>query len=167
MAMAPTPSCGSMRGVSDSGSSTTSRPSKAWKTSLMPRPRRRQLMIPIGHMVLDRNPDNYFAQVEQAAFEPSNMVPGIAPSPDKMLQGRLFSYPDTHRYRIGPNYLQLPVNQPLVPVHSYSQDGPMNFLPGSDPVYAPNSYGGPKADPILYADPSYQLTGEIVRSAYH
>ena len=53
-------------------------------------------------MVLDRNPDNYFAQVEQAAFEPSNMVPGIAASPDKMLQGRLFSYPDTHRYRIGP-----------------------------------------------------------------
>src|ERR1019366_5266309 len=76
-------------------------------------------MIPIGRMVLDRNPNNYFAQVEQAAFEPSNMVPGIAPSPDKMLQGRLFSYPDTHRYRIGPNYLQLPVNQPLVPVHSY------------------------------------------------
>jgi catalase len=124
-------------------------------------------MIPIGRMVLDRNPDNYFAQVEQAAFEPSNMVPGIAPSPDKMLQGRLFSYPDTHRYRIGPNYLQLPVNQPLVPVHSYSQDGHMNFLPGSDPVYAPNSYGGPKADPALYTGPAYQLTGEIVRSAYH
>jgi catalase len=124
-------------------------------------------MIPIGRMVLDRNPDNYFAQVEQAAFEPSNMVPGIAPSPDKMLQGRLFSYPDTHRYRIGPNYLQLPVNQPLVPVHSYSKDGPMNFRPSGDPVYAPNSYGGPKADPVHYADPAYQVAGEIVRAAYH
>jgi hypothetical protein len=116
-------------------------------------------MIPIGRMVLDRNPDNYFAQVEQAAFEPSNMVPGIAPSPDKMLQGRLFSYPDTHRYRIGPNYLQLPVNQPLVPVHSYSQDGPMNFRPGGDPVYAPNSYGGPQGRPAHYADPAYQAHG--------
>jgi catalase len=123
--------------------------------------------IPIGRMVLDRNPDNYFAQVEQAAFEPSNMVPGIAPSPDKMLQGRLFSYPDTHRYRIGPNYLQLPVNQPLVPVHSYNQDGPMNFRPGGDPVYAPNSYGGPQADPTHYADQAYQLSGEMVRAAYH
>jgi catalase len=122
--------------------------------------------ITIGRMVLDRNPDNYFAQVEQAAFEPSNMVPGIAPSPDKMLQGRLFSYPDTHRYRIGPNYLQLPVNQPIVPVHSYSQDGPMNFRPGGDPVYAPNSYGGPQADPVHFAEPSYQLSGEIVRAAY-
>jgi catalase len=122
--------------------------------------------ISIGRMVLNRNPDNYFAQVEQAAFEPSNMVPGIAPSPDKMLQGRLFSYPDTHRYRIGPNYLQLPVNQPLVPVHSYSQDGPMNFRLGGDPVYAPNSYGGPQADPSHYADTAYELTGEIVRSAY-
>jgi catalase len=95
------------------------------------------------------------------------MVPGIGPSPDKMLQGRLFSYPDTHRYRIGPNYLQLPVNQPVVPVHSYNQDGPMNFRPGSDPVYAPNSYGGPHADPAHHADPAYQLTGEIVRAAYH
>jgi catalase len=122
--------------------------------------------ITIGRMVLDRNPDNYFAQVEQAAFEPSNMVPGIAPSPDKMLQGRLFSYPDTHRYRIGPNYLQLPVNQPIVPVHSYSHDGPMNFRPGGDPVYAPNSYGGPQADPVHFADPAYQLSGEIVRAAY-
>jgi catalase len=94
------------------------------------------------------------------------MVPGIAPSPDKMLQGRLFSYPDTHRYRIGPNYLQLPVNQPIVPVHSYSHDGPMNFRPGGDPVYAPNSYGGPQADPVHFADPAYQLSGEIVRAAY-
>jgi catalase len=123
--------------------------------------------IPIGRMVLDRNPENYFAQVEQAAFEPSNMVPGIAASPDKMLQGRLFSYPDTHRHRIGPNYLQLPVNQPLVPVHTYSKDGAMNLRPVGDPVYAPNSMGGPRSDPTKGADPSYELTGEIVRAAYH
>jgi catalase len=120
----------------------------------------------VGRMVLDRNPENYFAQVEQAAFEPANLVPGIAASPDKMLQGRLFSYPDAHRYRIGTNYLQLPVNQPLVGVHSYNQDGHMNARPGSDPVYAPNSYGGPRADADKYRDPAYALTGEIVRSAY-
>jgi catalase len=122
--------------------------------------------IPIGRMTLDRNPENFFAQIEQAAFEPANMVPGIAPSPDKMLQGRLFSYPDTHRHRIGPNYLQLPVNQPIGPVHSYNQDGAMRYRWGRDPVYAPNSYGGPKADPEHYLDPSYHVAGEIVRSAY-
>ncbi|MGH9103551.1 MAG: catalase [Acidimicrobiales bacterium] len=122
--------------------------------------------IPIGRMVLDRNPENYFAQIEQSAFEPANMVPGIAPSPDKMLQGRLFSYPDTHRYRIGPNYLQLPVNQPLVDVHSYNKDGAMRYRAGSDPVYAPNSYGGAKADSVGHADPAYSVTGEIVRTAY-
>ncbi|MGH9129620.1 MAG: catalase [Acidimicrobiales bacterium] len=123
--------------------------------------------IPIGRFVLDRNPENYFAQIEQSAFEPANMVPGIAPSPDKMLQGRLFSYPDTHRHRIGPNYLQLPVNQPIVPVNSYNKDGAMRYHhSGDQPVYAPNSYGGPTADEARYADPSYQLTGEIVRSAY-
>jgi catalase len=118
-------------------------------------------------MVLDRNPENWFAQIEQSAFEPANMVPGIAPSPDKMLQGRLFSYPDTHRHRIGTNYLQLPVNQPISPVHSYNKDGAMRYNhAGDQPVYAPNSYGGPAADAERYADPSYQLTGEIMRSAY-
>jgi catalase len=120
----------------------------------------------VGRMVLDRNPDNYFAQIEQAAFEPANMVPGIGPSPDKMLLGRLFSYPDTHRYRIGPNYLQLPVNQPHSPVHSYNKDGAMRYSNPSDPVYAPNSYGGPAAQPDVFgADPSWGVTGEIVRAA--
>ncbi len=123
--------------------------------------------ITIGRMVLDRNPDNWFAQIEQSAFEPANMVPGIAPSPDKMLQGRLFSYPDTHRHRIGANYLQLPVNQPIVPVHSYNKDGAMRYQhSGNQPVYAPNSYGGPAADTERYADASYQVSGEILRSAY-
>lgn len=122
--------------------------------------------ITIGRLVLNRNPENYFAEIEQAAFEPANMVPGIGPSPDKMLQGRLFSYPDTHRYRIGPNYLQLPVNRPKVPVHSYNRDGAMRYHNPGDPVYAPNTAGGPVADPSLYEHETYELTGEIVRSAY-
>uniref|UniRef100_A0A3B4B1L8 Catalase n=1 Tax=Periophthalmus magnuspinnatus TaxID=409849 RepID=A0A3B4B1L8_9GOBI len=83
-------------------------------------------LIPVGKMVLNRNPVNYFAEVEQLAFDPSNMPPGIEPSPDKMLQGRLFSYPDTHRHRLGANYLQLPVNCPYrARVANYQRDGPM------------------------------------------
>lgn len=120
----------------------------------------------IGRLVLDRNPESYFAEVELAAFEPSNMVPGIGPSPDKMLLGRLFSYPDTHRYRIGPNYLQLPINQPKVPVNSYAQDGPMRYSQsGTQPVYAPNSYGGPHADE-KYMDPGWFIEGEMTRNTY-
>ena len=123
--------------------------------------------IAIGRLVLDRNPENYFAEVEQAAFEPANMVPGVGPSPDKMLLGRLFSYPDTHRYRIGPNYLQLPINQPQVPVASYNKDGAMRYRhAGAQPVYAPNSFGGPAADPVRYGEPGWGIAGEIVRSAY-
>ncbi|MFC4908992.1 catalase [Actinomadura gamaensis] len=123
--------------------------------------------ITIGRWTLNRNPENYFAEIEQASFEPSAFVPGIGPSPDKMLQGRLFSYPDAHRYRIGPNYLQLPVNQPKNPVHSYNFDGPMTYRNPSDPVYAPNSAGGPvAADPSVWAGESYGVAGEIVRHAY-
>lgn len=123
--------------------------------------------ITIGRLVLNRNPENYFAEIEQGAFEPANMVPGIGPSPDKMLLGRLFSYPDTHRHRIGPNYLQLPVNQPRSEVHTYSKDGPMAYHhSGNQPVYTPNSYGGPKADPDRYGDPGWTVSGEMVRSAY-
>ncbi|MFI0982930.1 catalase [Streptomyces sp. NPDC021093] len=122
--------------------------------------------IDIGTLTLNRNPENYFAEVEQAAFEPSNLVPGVGASPDKMLQGRLFSYPDTHLHRIGPNYLQLPVNRPKNAVHSYGRDGAMRFTNPADPVYAPNSHGGPVADPNLLAGESYDVTGEIVRSAH-
>ncbi|MFE5737651.1 catalase [Streptomyces celluloflavus] len=122
--------------------------------------------IDIGTLTLNRNPQNYFAEVEQAAFEPSNLVPGVAPSPDKMLQGRLFSYPDTHRYRIGANYLQLPVNRPKNAVHSYNRDGAMRLDNPGDPVYAPNSHSGPVADPTLLAGEGYEATGEIVRSAH-
>ncbi|MCG5215193.1 catalase [Streptosporangium sp. KLBMP 9127] len=122
--------------------------------------------ITIGRFVLNRNPANYFAEVEQGGFEPANLVPGIGPSPDKMLQGRLFSYPDAHRYRIGPNYLQLPINAPKSPVHSYNKDGAMRFSNGGDPVYAPNSAGGATADPALYEGENYHVSGEVLRSAY-
>jgi catalase len=124
--------------------------------------------ITIGRMVLDRNPDNFFAQVTQVAFEVSNMVPGIGPSPDRMVQGRMFAYGDSARYRIGANYEQLPVNRPASEVHSYSKDGPMTYHHnGSQPVYAPNSYGGPKADPLHYDAPGWFVDGaEIARTAY-
>ncbi len=93
-------------------------------------------------------------------------MPGIGPSPDKMLQGRLFSYPDTHRHRIGTNYLQLPVNRPKAPVHSYNKDGAMRYQNPGDPVYAPNSAAARSADPALWDGESYHVAGEIVRSAY-
>lgn len=103
-------------------------------------------LVPIGKLVLNRNPENYFAETEQAAFSPSHLVPGIEPSADKMLQGRLFSYPDTHRHRLGPNYTQIPVNIPINSKLNHNQrDGFMavngNF--GSHPNYEPNSFGGP------------------------
>ncbi|OLT17007.1 catalase [Actinomadura sp. CNU-125] len=122
--------------------------------------------ITIGKWTLNRNPENYFAEIEQAAFEPANLVPGIGASPDKMLQGRLFSYPDAHRYRIGANYLQLPVNRPHSPVRTYNKDGAMAYYNSGDPVYAPNSAGGPEANPDLWAGDGYEVAGEIVRSAY-
>ena len=101
-------------------------------------------LIKVGTMTLNKNPDNFFAQIEQAAFEPSALVPGIGFSPDKMLLGRVFAYSDTHRYRIGPNYLQLPVNRPRVDVNTYMFDGPMAYEHSGDaPVYAPNTPGAP------------------------
>lgn len=125
-------------------------------------------LIKVGRWVLNRNPENYFAQIEQASFEPSNLVPGIGPSPDKMLLGRLFSYPDAHRYRIGTNYTQLPVNQATSPVNSYAKDGAMRYQNPSDPVYAPNTYGGPHADAALAGETAsaHGATGEVLRSAY-
>jgi catalase len=123
-------------------------------------------LITIGKFTLNRNVQNYFAEIEQAAFDPANLVPGIGASPDKMLQGRLFSYPDTHRYRIGANYNQLPVNRPQSPVHSYNRDGAMRYDNPGDPVYAPNTVGGPAADPELWKGDSYHVAGDIIRSAY-
>jgi catalase len=123
--------------------------------------------ITIGRLVLDHNPENFFAQIEQAAFSPANMVRGIGPSPDRMLLGRLFSYHDTHLHRIGTNYEQLPVNSPRSEVHTYNKDGAMRYThSGNQPVYAPNSYGGPQADPAGHPDPSWFIdAGEIVRTA--
>lgn len=109
-------------------------------------------LIPVGKLVLNRNPVNYFAEVEQMAYDPSNMPPGIEPSPDKMLQGRLFSYPDTHRHRLGPNYLQIPVNCPFrARVANYQRDGPMTVSDnqGGAPNYYPNSFTGPEDQPQL------------------
>jgi catalase len=120
--------------------------------------------ITIGRLVLDRNPANHFAEVEQAGFAPARLVPGIGLSPDKMLMGRVFSYHDTHLHRIGPNYEQLPINAPRCPVHSYSKDGPMTLRhSGAQPVYAPNSYGGPVADPAKELPTWWVEPGEIGR----
>ncbi|MDQ8043700.1 MAG: catalase, partial [Solirubrobacteraceae bacterium] len=123
--------------------------------------------IEVGRMVLDRNPENFFAEVEQASFSPANLVPGIGLSPDKMLMGRIFSYHDTHLHRIGTNYEQLPINAPKSPVHSYNKDGHMTFRhAGDQPVYAPNSHGGPKADPARGADIGWSVEGgEVGRYA--
>jgi catalase len=124
--------------------------------------------IEIGRMVLNRNPENYFAQVEQAAFSPANFVPGIGPSPDKMLQGRLFSYHDTHRHRLGPNYHLLPINAPkAAPMASYQRDGAIRFDDngGGGPNYWPNSFGGPGPD-SGYAVPAVDVSGMAARHVY-
>ncbi len=116
--------------------------------------------IEVGRMVLDRNPENFFAEVEQAGFSPANLVPGTGLSPDRMLMGRIFSYHDTHLHRIGPNYEQLPINAPKVEVHSYNKDAQMAYRhSGRQPVYAPNSYGGPTADPAVGGDLSWVVPG--------
>jgi catalase len=100
-------------------------------------------LIDVGTLELNRNPENYFAEVEQSAFNPANVVPGIGFSPDKMLQGRLFSYGDAQRYRLGVNHHQIPVNHPRCPYHAFHRDGQMrvdgNY--GGTLGYEPNSYG--------------------------
>ncbi|OBF47149.1 catalase [Mycobacterium sp. 852002-50816_SCH5313054-b] len=122
-------------------------------------------LIDVGTLTLDRNVTDYHAEIEQAAFEPNNIVPGTGLSPDKMLLGRGFSYADAHRARLGVNYKQIPVNAPKVEVHSYSKDGVMRIKNLSDPVYAPNSYGGPQADPQRAAEVHWYTDGEMVRAA--
>ncbi|MFM9379271.1 catalase [Gordonia sp. VNK21] len=120
----------------------------------------------VGRMTLHTNPTDNHAQIEQAAFEPSNVVPGIGFSPDRMLLGRVFSYSDAHRARLGANYKQIPVNRPRTEVRSYSKDGAMRIDPVSDPVYAPNSKGGPAATYPGQPEPQWAADGEIVRTAY-
>jgi len=122
----------------------------------------------IGRMVLNRNPSNYFAEVEQAAFSPANFVPGIAASPDKMLQGRLFAYNDAHRYRLGANYHLLPVNAPKgVKADNYQRDGAMRFDAngGGGPNYYPNTMGGPAPQPDA-AEPAFEVSGKAARQRY-
>ncbi len=123
-------------------------------------------LVEVGVMELNRNPANYFAEIEQAAFSPSNVVPGIGFSPDKMLQARLFSYADAHRYRLGTHYEALPVNAPKCPVHHYHKDGAMNFFGqktgAADAYYEPNSYGGAAQDPSV-AEPPLRLSGDAAR----
>ncbi|WP_026553601.1 catalase [Arthrobacter sp. H20] len=126
-------------------------------------------LIPVGKLTLNRNPENYFAQIEQATFAPSNFVPGIAASPDRMLQARIFSYADAHRYRVGTNHAQLPVNAPKNEVRNYSKDGAArySFNSPSTPVYAPNSVGGPVADPAQYGPHGgWENDGDLVRAAH-
>ena len=123
-------------------------------------------LVKVGKMVLDRNPENYFAEVEQAAFCPASLVPGIEPSADKLLQGRLFSYADTQRHRLGPNYLQIPVNRPRVDVSNNQRDGFMQYAPGFSGTvnYEPNTLGG--GSPQQSGDPTFggrPIEGEEVR----
>jgi len=125
--------------------------------------------VTIGRMVLNKNPENYFAEVEQAAFSPANFVPGIAASPDKLLQGRLFSYHDTHLHRLGTNYHQLPINRPkAAKVDNYQRDGTMALgnNGGSGPNYYPNSFGGPEPDPRA-AEPPFEVAGHVARNPYN
>jgi catalase len=123
-------------------------------------------LIEVGKLTLTRNFTDHHTEIEQAAFEPNNQVPGTGLSPDKMLLARGFSYADAHRARLGVNYKQIPVNSPKSEVHSYSKDGAMRVNNISDPVYAPNSYGGPKAAPDRAAEVHWYTDGDMVRSAY-
>ena len=121
--------------------------------------------IDIGVMELNRNPENYFSEIELAAFSPSNVVPGIGFSPDKMLQARVFSYADAHRYRLGTHYEALPVNAPKKPASHYHKDGPMRFFANNlnpDAYYEPNSFDGPAENPD-YSEPPLALSGDADR----
>jgi catalase len=120
--------------------------------------------VDVGVFELNRNPENYFAEVEQAAFEPGNMPPGLGASPDKVLQARLLSYPDAHRWRIGINYAALPINRPHCPVHNYHRDGQTRFdgNGGSAVNYEPNSFSGPVQDKGV-AEPPLKLQGDAGR----
>jgi catalase len=122
-------------------------------------------LIEVGEFELNRNPQNYFAEVEQAAFAPSNMVPGVGLSPDRMLQGRVFAYADAQRYRVGTNHQQLPINAPKSPVNSYQRDGAMSFGSngGGTPNYEPNSYADAPKQAPRYAEPGLALSGEATR----
>lgn len=126
-------------------------------------------LVEVGTMTLNKNPENFFAQIEQAAFSPGNTVPGIGVSPDKMLLGRVFAYNDAHRARIGTNFHQVPVNKPKAGVggNTYLFDGNMTIEhSGSAPVSAPNSFGRAFSDETGPVHDGWESDGEMVRSAY-
>ena len=129
---------------------------KVWPHSDFP-------LIDVGEFELNRNPENYFSEIEQLAFSPSNVVPGISWSPDKMLQSRIFSYADAHRYRLGTHYEALPVNAPKCPVHHYHKDGLMRSFDNNeknpDAYYEPNSFDGPKEAPE-FKEPPLKIDGD-------
>ena len=123
-------------------------------------------LIKVGEVELNRNPDNYFSEIELAAFSPSNVVRGIGFSPDKVLQARIFAYADAHRYRLGTHYEALPVNAPRCPVHHYHKDGSMRFFANdtgdSNAYYEPNSIDGP-AENARYLEPPMAIEGDVHR----
>lgn len=121
-------------------------------------------LIEVGEIELNRNPENYFAEIEQSSFAPSNIVPGIGHSPDKMLQSRIFAYADAARYRLGVNHEQLPVNRPHVEVHNYQRDGMMrgDGNGGGKLNYEPNSFNGPKEDNSV-KEPPLKISGDADR----
>jgi len=124
-------------------------------------PKKDYPLIEVGEFELNRNPENFFADVEQSAFAPSNLVPGIGASPDKMLQARLFNYADAQRYRLGVNYRQIPVNRPRCPVHSNQRDGfgRVDGNYGSLPHYEPNSFNQWQQQPD-FAEPPLRINGD-------
>ncbi|CAH1798535.1 unnamed protein product [Owenia fusiformis] len=130
---------------------------KVWPHSDFP-------LIPAGRFVLNRNPKDYFAEVEQIAFAPIHMVPGVEASPDKMLQGRLYSYPDTHRHRLGTNYMQIPVNCPYAKTNNYQRDGPACVTDNQvgAPNYFPNSFSGP-VDNVKNNETTFNISGDVQR----
>ncbi|WP_026346678.1 catalase [Variovorax atrisoli] len=132
-------------------------PTKVWPQDEFP-------LVELGELTLDANPDNYFAQVEQATFNPAHMVPGLCISPDRLLQGRLLAYADAQRYRVGTHHAALPVNRPRAPVHTYHADGAMRLdvPPRTDAYYEPNSFGGPRPD-RQHAEPALPLSGDAAR----
>ena len=130
-------------------------------------PKKDYPLIEVGEFELNRNPENFFADVEQSAFAPSNLVPGIGASPDKMLQARLFNYADAQRYRLGVNFRQIPVNRPRCPIHSNQRDGQGradgNY--GSLPHYEPNSFGQWQQQPD-FAEPPLKINGDAAHWDY-
>jgi catalase len=133
---------------------------KVWRFEEFP-------FIEIGTFTLDRNPTDYFSQVEQAAFNPGNLVPGIDLSPDPVLTARAFAYKNAQRYRIGPNFEEIDVNRPISKVQSYQRDGVMRVSAKDNgnggPNYFPNSFHGPGIDPATQLLPSLSVTGYISR----